>query len=130
MFAKECIPPKNVYCLKIQLKQLPLVCMFIMLIMEFTPKKVHFQWKKWKCHYSHCLIENNIEINSKQCSFRLLFFFKYWIVSLMFSYILLWFFSAVIFWKFRLNSSFLLLFSIFSSVPFLSQNPVNKQKFE
>lgn len=48
MFAKECIPPKNVYCLKIQLKQLPLVCMFIMLIMEFYPKKSTFSMKKMK----------------------------------------------------------------------------------
>lgn len=46
MFAKECIPIKNVYCLKIQMKQLPLVCMFIMLIMEFYPKKSTFSMKK------------------------------------------------------------------------------------
>lgn len=45
MFAKEFISPKNVYCLKIQLKQLPRVCMFITLYMEFYKKEYIFNDK-------------------------------------------------------------------------------------
>lgn len=48
MFAKEFIPPKNVYCLKIQLKQLSRVCMFITLFMEFYKKKSTFSMTKMK----------------------------------------------------------------------------------
>lgn len=45
MFAKEFISPKNVYCLKIQLKQLPRVCMFITLSMECYKKEYIFNDK-------------------------------------------------------------------------------------
>lgn len=45
MFAKEFISPKNVYCLKIKLKQLPRVCILLRNLWNFTKKEYIFNDK-------------------------------------------------------------------------------------
>lgn len=59
MFAKEFISPKNVYCLKIKLKQLPRVCILLRNLWNFT-KKSTFSMTKMKMSL-HSLL------NGKRC---------------------------------------------------------------
>lgn len=74
MFAKGIYIPQKCVLFKNSVETIT-TCMYVYyVIYGILQKRVHFQWQKWKCHYIHCLIENDVEINSEQCSFRLLFF--------------------------------------------------------